>query len=401
MFYYNCVVVAMLQPQGMIESGVDALTCAVDRLAADDLDGQTVGLGDDIRVLRRCIDRLEAECARRLARFAAAHEHLADSVPSTVGWLRHECGLSAAAAVQRVDVARHLPDLPETWAAFRSGAVGFQNAALVARTAAAVGAEALEQIDGVLARAGSTLAPERMRMVTAHARHCVDPDGSLSDANADHERRWLHLSQTGGVFFLDARLDAEGGAALRTALEACMPPLRDSVLTCAQRRADALVELATRSLNAGDLPTTRGVRPHLTVTAPLATLQRRDGSPGAELVWAGVIPAETARRLACDAAVTHIDVDACGTPLNAGRTTRSIPAPTRRALALRDRGCRFPGCDRPAGWTDAHHIHHWADAGAKTLDNLVLLCRRHHRRVHEEGWALRRNGDGMIEAVPP
>jgi hypothetical protein len=124
-------------------------------------------------------------------------------------------------------------------------------------------------------------------------------------------------------------------------------------------------------LNSGKLPTTRGVRPHLTVTAPVATLQRRPGSPGAELAWAGVVPAETARRLVCDASITHKSVDGAGKPLDAGRSTRSVPPAIRRALVLRDRGCQFAGCDRPAEWTDAHHIQHWADGGATSLGNLV------------------------------
>jgi hypothetical protein len=395
-------VVAMLEPHVRFDPSLAALGAAIDRLAADDIDGHAAGLGDDIRALRRCIDRLEAECARRLVRFSAGREHLADNVVSTVAWLRHECGLSASAAVQRIEVARHLPELPATWAGFLCGDIGFQNAALVARTARITGSEAAQSLDQIFADTARHLLPERMRIVTAHARHCVDPDGSLSDANAQYERRRLHLSQTiDGLFVLDGLLDAEGGAALRTALGALIPPRRDSELTSAQRRADALVELATRALNSGALPTARGVRPHLTLTVPAATLERQAGAPGAELVWAGVVPAEAARRMACDAAVARIDVDACGAPLNAGRTTRTVPPALRRALVLRDRGCRFPGCDRPPEWTDAHHIRHWADHGATSMENLILLCRRHHRQVHEGGWSVRRGETGTIDLVPP
>jgi len=142
-------------------------------------------------------------------------------------------------------------------------------------------------------------------------------------------------------------------------------------------------------------------RPHLTVTAPLATLQREPGAPAGELRWAGPVVADLVRRLACDAAITRVTVSPRGEPLNVGRAVRTIPPAIRRALALRDGGCRFPGCDRPPEWTDAHHIKHWADGGETSLDNLVLLCRFHHRYVHEQGWRLERKGDGTLSAEPP
>jgi hypothetical protein len=79
--------------------------------------------------------------------------------------------------------------------------------------------------------------------------------------------------------------------------------------------------------------------------------------------------------------------------LDVGRRTRTVPPAIRTALVVRDRGCAFPGCDRPPSWTDAHHLEHWADGGPTALDNLVLLCRRHHRAVHEGGWRLTRTPD--------
>jgi len=89
-----------------------------------------------------------------------------------------------------------------------------------------------------------------------------------------------------------------------------------------------------------------------------------------------------------------------GQPLSVGRARRTIPAAMRRALSLRDRGCAYPGCDRPPEWTDAHHIRHWADGGETALSNLVLLCRLHHRRVHEEGWKLSRGPAGAVAQAP-
>ena len=96
----------------------------------------------------------------------------------------------------------------------------------------------------------------------------------------------------------------------------------------------------------------------------------------------GPIPAETARRLACDATISRIIVDHDGVPVSAGKARRVIPPALRRALDLRDRHCTHPGCDMPAHWCDAHHIVHWADGGKTELANLRLLCRPHHRTAH-------------------
>ena len=93
---------------------------------------------------------------------------------------------------------------------------------------------------------------------------------------------------------------------------------------------------------------------------------------------------ETSKRLACDAWLVHMHQDAGGAVLAVRRRTRTIPPSIRRALAARDTGCRFPGCTSRR--CDAHHVQHWADGGATRLDNLVLLCRRHHRAVHEGGF---------------
>jgi hypothetical protein len=179
-----------------------------------------------------------------------------------------------------------------------------------------------------------------------------------------------------------------------------------------------LAELARRALEGGRLPTSGGVRPQLTVTIDLASLLGRAGVPGSHGGWAGPLPAETVRRLACDGAVTRVLVtrhhdpagedsdsgDADGLaarlrtaitllppalggaptqPLEVGRATRVVSPAQRTALAVRDGGCRFPGCDRPPPWCEAHHLRHWRHGGATDLGNLVLLYRAHHRAVHE------------------
>jgi hypothetical protein len=152
--------------------------------------------------------------------------------------------------------------------------------------------------------------------------------------------------------------------------------------TTPQRRADALGEICHQWMDGANRPSIAGERPHLTVTLDLETLERRAGRR-CELDDAGRLSAEDARRIACDASVNRIITAAESGPVEVGRRSPVVPAALRRALVVRDAGCRFPGCDRPPGWCDAHHVVHWADGGATALDNLVLLCRPHHRMVHQ------------------
>jgi hypothetical protein len=109
----------------------------------------------------------------------------------------------------------------------------------------------------------------------------------------------------------------------------------------------------------------------------------RAGLGGARLEDAGAVGVATARRVACDAMVSRVVLNARSEPVDVGRRTAVVPPGLRRAVAMRDRGCRFPGCDRRDSWCQAHHVVHWADGGETSLSNLVLPCRRHHRAVHE------------------
>ncbi len=113
----------------------------------------------------------------------------------------------------------------------------------------------------------------------------------------------------------------------------------------------------------------------------------------------GSVSAETSRRLACDASLVVLAHDEEGRILDVGRRTRAISPALRRALTYRDGGCRFPGCN--SRLCDAHHIEHWAEGGETKLENLVLLCRRHHRAVHEEGYEIEVDGDGELRFLRP
>ncbi len=217
--------------------------------------------------------------------------------------------------------------------------------------------------------------------------------------------RWRPASSSskdseGGGLFLRGYLDSEGRAALRATLEPLARSHDGDERNRERRLADALVELCGHALDGGALPQHSGQRPHLQVTVTLATLQGKPGSPAAELEMAGPIAGETARRLGCDAAVSRVVFGPGSTVLDVGRATR-VPQPaTRRAVIARDRGCVWPGCGRPASWGEIHHLHHWAHGGSTDLDNLVVICRAHHFRVHEVGWRLIRTDNGYLAVAP-
>jgi hypothetical protein len=351
--------------------------------------------------LRRTVDRLEFQFSRRLGLFSKRRGYVALGFVSLISWLRRACRLMPGAAMQHSEMARNLPSLPKTSTALAAGDIGFHHAAVIARSVSEVGAEAVVEEESRLLKAAHNLDPKYLSYITRRLRYSIDPDGTLAHSNDQFDHRYLHLSQTlDGVFYLDARLDSEGGATLRAAINA-LEPIGVDERSGAMRRADALVEIARRHLDAGTLPEVAGQKPHLSVIASAATLAKTPGAPAADLEWSEPITADAARRLACDSAMTRVLLAPNSEPIDVGRCTRTIPPALRRALVVRDRGCRFPGCDRPPDWCDGHHLIHWIDGGETKLSNTCLLCRRHHRFVHELGWRLAWGDAGEILAIKP
>jgi len=299
-------------------------------------------------------------------------------------------------------VARLLECLPQTAQAFADGDFSYRHAALIAHTAEELGDKMEAQAEEILVTAAKELDPRRLKIAIWHLRHCLEPNGVLRDAKEQHDGRYLYLNQTlDGVFYLNGRFDAEGGAVLRTALDSVMkPPGPDDEGTGWQRRADAMVEVMRRQLDGGQLPEVGGQKPHLMVTVDVATLTKEPGSRAAELEWAQPIPVEIARRLACDCTITPILQGRESHQVEVATSSRVISPAMKRALIARDKGCKLPGCDIPAAWTDGHHIRHWADGGPTVMSNLMLFCRRHHGLFHESGWKLQ-SAEGGLTAIPP
>lgn len=385
-------------------AGSRLLGLAVEEFDAGDIERMgDEELGEELVAMRRSIDRLEAQFSRRLVRFEEVKGYETAGAANLISWLRWKCRMGTSSAARRLHMARQLIELPETESAWRRGDISTGHAAVIGRTVDELGGDAARTAEPVLLDAAEHMNPGHVWLVGQQVRHTIDPGGALAAANAAHARRRFSLTTSlDGAIELAGLLDAEGGALVRAAIDALTRPLPGDDRVASQRRADALVELARRQLDDGSLPGTGGQRPHVTVTIPATVLRGGGGgSPPAELEWVGPIVDEAALRLSCDGVCTTVTVDDEGSPVGVGRATRTIPPSLRRALVVRDRGCRFPGCDRPPPWTDAHHIVHWGRGGTTELCNLVLLCRPHHRFVHEDGWSIELTGDGEVVTAPP
>ncbi len=164
-------------------------------------------------------------------------------------------------------------------------------------------------------------------------------------------------------------------------------------MSAGQRRAAAIGLLAESALSADLDYGSAGDRYQIVVHVDEAVLRDDDasGQSAPEDADGHYIPAGTPRRIACDAVTVVMRHDCDGTVLDVGRKTRTIPPAIRRAFTARDHRCRFSGCG--CRHCDAHHEEHWADGGVTGLDNLLMLCRRHHRAVHEEGFRVELSGN--------
>jgi hypothetical protein len=311
-------------------------------------------------------------------------------VGSCAEWLAWRCALTPRSAREHVRVARRLPELPLIHAAFARGELSYAKVRALTRVATEEDEKELLELARVSTAAQLERAVRAYRRVTTEEARELQEEAYLSAFWAEDGSLELH-----------GRLAPEDGALLLRALDA----MRDALWNEERRgsaeprparqasNAEALVAVAEAALAGSGAGRSGGERYQIVVHADESSLAR-DRAGGCELEDGSALAPETARRLACDASVVRN-----------GRKTRTIPPALRRALRARDRGCRFPGCENRR-FLDAHHVHHWARGGPTALGNLVLLCRRHHRLVHEGGYRVDRQGrfyypwGGRFPSVP-
>jgi hypothetical protein len=391
----------MVDMEKKVETPFDRIRHEIEVLPAWLVRQRDQDLGPVAIDLREFVDRLEGISAETVRRFEKSGAWAQDGALDMVSWLKSNGKLSGGAAMERVSMARQLEKLPETAQAFQRGDLGYQHVAILSRTAEKVGTGTFKKEEASLLQAAQSMDPGRFAGVAKAFEFRIDQAAALAEANRAYSRRYLRLSEPkDGLVLLEGRLDAEGGAVVKTALDALMPPPRqDDDRTAEQRRADALVDLARRPMSGSKLGSTGGMRPHLVITASVETLAGVPGAPAADLQGFGPIANETAQRLACDATVSWL-LGKAEREQEASHEHRQIPPSVRRALIARDKDCVFNGCHRPAIWCEGHHVKWWTRGGQTKLENLGLVCGRHHHMVHEEGWTIERVAGRWITKPP-
>lgn len=315
---------------------------------------------------------------------------------STAYWVAWRCSVSLRSAREHVRVARRLGELRAIHAEFAAGRLSYSKVRAISRVATRVSEADLVE----LARHAS--ASQLDVLVRAYSR------ARTKQANDVHANRFVAWSwEDDGSLSVRANLPAEDGATVIAAIEAAAERLREERKSWSESespadrdgsaepqggvvsRAEALVSIAGDSLERGSLRDRGAAKPadrNMVVVHVDADELAVDGNGRCHVREGSGLSAETARRIACDSSVVTL-LERKGEPMSVGRRTRSVPPAMRRAVEARDQGCRFPGCHHKR-YVDAHHIHHSAAGGETAADNLVMLCRRHHRLLHEGGYSV-------------
>ncbi len=353
-----------------------------------------------------------------LARLAQTHGQ-----PSTATLLREVLSIGPADARGRVRAAAQImpqdaisggeipPQLPELGHALNQGALGAEHTSIVVKTMnripTDIPAEIREQAEHTLVDHARTMDPTHLGRVAQKLLETLDPDGHF-EPNDPADRAELALGARDtrtGLTPIRGRLDDQTIAAFIAATDphAKPRPETDGIKDhrpAATRLAQALTTVLDAYLNLGDGPVQSGERPHITMTIEYDALTGRLGTAVLDATGTPTTPA-IARRLLCDCDIIPAVLGSNDEPLDIGRATRIWPTGIRRAATLRDGGCTFPGCDRPAHWADLHHIRFWADGGPTSLTNAAVLCGYHHTLIHQGDWHIRMATDGHPDVIPP
>jgi hypothetical protein len=375
-------------------------------------------LGNEITELCGYINAATHRLLEMIRQFDSEGLWQLDGICSCAHWLNWKCGIGMNAAREKVRVANALGELPNISATYARGELSYSKVRAMTRVATAENEDYLLMI----AHHGTAYHVETLVRKYRRAKRLQD----LEEANKQHDERSLQVFyEDDGAITLNIRLPAEKGALVMKAIELameqekavearlreersddedCLHPdmsgeLEDEYVPFDRRRADALTNMAESYLANGPSSSSSADRYQVVLHVSAETLTNCEGDIS-HLEDGPRVSAETSRRICCDAGISVLSEDEDGTPLNIGRKSRVIPPSMRRALKARDENCCFPGCTHKY-YIDGHHIRHWSDGGETSLDNLVQLCRHHHRLVHEGGFSCTKNAEGKIEFHNP
>ncbi|QII04562.1 DUF222 domain-containing protein [Rhodococcoides fascians A25f] len=432
------------------------MTAEIWQLSEAELLADAADVSHQIQLMEAHRIALVAEIDTRVAR-----EKL--GFPGPAGWLTSTTLLTPSKANKIVALARGLKNFPDIADAVNTGVMSVDHAALIL-TFAETPPKNLPQEGQDIARAAMITAATGPGARTDRIREAItklkDTYGGNKPPPEDTDRNELFASKTlNGRLALKGDFDAITGEKLLAALSPLTEPRPAADGTQddrspAKRRADAFGHILDRYIASSNRPTEGGEKPHVNLHISLRDLtdlrgtaagdsgsgsgentgtatesdgassstgggdaEGCDSGPAADrrayrdlfgdgttvgwLPWMGPLSRETSRQLACDCLLTAIVMDEHGSPINLARTARTVTAKQKRALTARDHGCAFPGCGKPAAWTEGHHIWHWTDGGPTDMNNLVLLCGFHHRLIHHSDWEVFIAADNHPWFVPP
>jgi hypothetical protein len=385
----------------------------------------TVAPGDDSRprierlrmmgLLRRLLERDSVDIIARLMRdgeFAAlGYKKPTSALANLLDIDTGEAGQLVTAA-QTVHPRTTLqgetlePRLPATAAAFAAGDITVRHVSVVAKVMESRAAERLAphvwaHAEQHVAKLAAQAPPKRLHALATEHVELLDQDGERPGEPRPETNEVRITHNPGGGGKIVARYDDP--VRFETIIEVLdiksAPLTADDDRTAPERQADGLADVFGFVAEHGDSSILPENRPNVAVTVQETDLENR-ASAGC-LAFGGIPSPEALRRMCCDANVIPVVLDGAGRPIDVGRSQRSIPPWIRRAVQVRDRGCAHPGCDRPASWSECHHIVEWARGGPTSVDNCVLLCKVHHREIHSTEWIVRTGADGIPEFVPP
>lgn len=441
-----------------VSTRLDAVRRQIRQLQSDTdrIDGE--GASRLLREVTAATSELESLRLRLVSRIRETEVWRSDPNGTPNSWLRTQHHLDYRGAESDLRAADALQNYPEIRKAAEDGELTRAHVDAIVGIGEAndIRKEHLANFVELFVDVGKSNPPSVLKKVMRAWADQIDPLGTAGTEEAAHKRRYFNVKQGPDGVTVEGFFGHEQGARLMAALNAALSKgwregLADKRTTArdrntlgsdaddgsclpstSQQRADAFITgIVGAALANGDLPTNGGSRPTVTVLVPLERLEReREASSSATEILAKVqqraasgcsaaesfesgsatigvtngpgsalVSAQAAQRLTCDCEVHRILLSPDGLPLDVGRSMRTFPPHLRKALAVRDKGCVFPGCGRPPGWAEAHHIVHWAQGGRTSLENSALLCSKHHHQVHSEGHIVEIGPDGRGRVV--
>lgn len=408
-------------PRPPLPEGGSELSCSLSALATliDEVGAlpwwsqSHADVADAVTSLGGLIAQLEAARLRAIREVDTRGLAVAEGATSTTAWLRSRARLDPGEASALVRVAGEMVSSQASAPALGRGEISLTHvrtiSAALRQLPAVADAKDIERAEDFLVEAARHHEPRTVARQGRMIASVLDPDGSgpLEEAERRERRHRALFLGTGqdGMVHLRGRLDHETGLLLRELLDPLAAPHPSEEgpdpRGPEQRLGDAFAELVDIAARTADVSAPRGGPFRVSVTLGLSTLLASTGCLPGMADNGEPLSAAAVRRLACDAGVLPVVLDGQGRPLDVGRSRRTVPTAIFRALAVRDGGCAFPGCDRPTAWCDAHHVLFWSQGGRTALDNLVLLCARHHTVVHHDGWQVSIGADGHPVFRPP